>query len=103
MKHLISELKTVPPFDQYWEMNKHKLPVFAGLINPETRLQFMNAWRSIFQMLVKFYCKKRQANKHRFMANFIIKQDVCELSDLICEITGVEYPQMKKSQRDTIM
>ena len=37
------------------------------------------------------------------MANFIIKQNACELADLICEITGVEYTAMKKSQRETII
>ena len=103
MKHLISELKTIQPFDQYYELNKHKLPVFASMINAESRMHFLNAWRSVFQMLVKFFCKKRgQTNKHRFIANFIIREEACELGDIICDITGVDYVQMKKSQRETI-
>ena len=53
-------------------------------------------------MLVKFYTKKKQLNKHHFIGKFIIKEDVCLLGDLITEICGVDYPQMKKKQRETI-
>ena len=73
MRHLIQELKTVEPFTQYYEMNKNKLPIFCSMINSESRLHFMNAWRPIFQMLVRHDCKKKGGkDKHRFIANFII-------------------------------
>lgn len=48
MRHLISELKSVPPFEQYYELNKGKLPIFCANINAESAMHFLNAWRSIF-------------------------------------------------------
>ena len=98
MRHLISELKSVQPFEQYYESNKNRLPIFCASINAESALHFMNAWRSIFQMLIKFYTKKNQLNKHHFIGKFIINEDACEIADLITEICGVDYMSMKKKQ-----
>ena len=98
MRHLFEKLKECDQFADYLEVdsNKERLPIFASMINPESRLHFLSAWRPIFTMLIKYFCKREKVNKHHFIANFIRKEGVPELAELIMEITGVELKWMKR-------
>lgn len=66
------------------------------MINPESRLHYLNAWRSVFTMIVKYYCKNEKLNKHHFIGKLIEKEKVPDLAELIMEITGVELKWMKR-------
>ena len=62
--NLIDELLVTEQF-RYYQTQSHgsKLPILTSTINPESDLQFLNAWRPILQMLLAYYCKKDSLRK----------------------------------------
>jgi len=45
-KHLIDELHQVSEFEAHIKSN-NQLPIFTSVVNPETQLHFLNAWKPI--------------------------------------------------------
>ena len=94
MKHLFAELKTVESFKPYLSQNREKLPIFTSNTNAETSLHFLNVWRPIFQMMVRFHCKRSNLKCEHFVADCITKSGNADKVDLICELTGVDKSRM---------
>ena len=46
-KHLIDDLNQISEFETYLLRNNGQLPIFSSVVNPETQLHFLNAWKPI--------------------------------------------------------
>lgn len=90
VRHLFSELKQCELFADYIQDHQQSLPIFASSLNSETRIHFLNAWCSIYPMMVKFYCKRKQIIRHHFIADFILREKASDMANLIIEMTGVD-------------
>ena len=93
-RNLIDDLHSSSEFNSYLNSNKGKLPVFASNINAETFMHFLNAWQPILQMMMVFFCKRIHSKKETFMADFITRREIYEMTDVLCELFAVDKASM---------